>query len=369
MNGNSPRSIDRTIHEPAEKSEGRTGQDHTRRICGIEAAWNATRRAPEFLVILDFGGRRAAVTIPPNTRVPDALRVRFAVQWPCPLHSLRSRVGMHALGQPPLGDYLSYVRKTVLDGGASDRAELVNEWRTANDRFYDLEENEAGFADGGELRDLDPSLTPLMAEIERNVRFARAFDSLPSRFAMVELDRLVVEQPHINLHHVERLKARLSASATQEELFRFCLPLDRSPAGVKVRRTGSKKFLFWSESSDFRFLEAVQLQDHQIVDFQTYGSIGAMIGLVVGFGSNFLCAIESEKRLLLHNGHHRAYALRDLGFTHVPCIFSDLLGDALGAAALRPRLRFRRILRHNLLGLRLQQFRVAPEMLVTLFFG
>ena len=224
------------------------------------------------------------------------------------------------LGQPPLGDYLSYVRKTVLGGDALNRGELVDEWRKANDRFYDLEEDEAGFADGGEVRSLDASLEPLAEEIRRDARFRRAFDSLPTRFAMVELDRLVVEQPHINLNHVERLKARLATAPTQEELFRFCLPTEPSPADVKIRRTGSKKFLLWSESSDFRFLEAVQIKEQQLKDFETYGPIGAMIGLVVGFGSNFLCAIESEKRLLLHNGHHRAYALRDLGFTHVPCI-------------------------------------------------
>jgi hypothetical protein len=224
------------------------------------------------------------------------------------------------LGQPPLGDYLSYVRKTVLGGDALNRAELVDEWRKANDRFYDLEENEAGFADGGEVRGIDPSLLPLAGEIRHDARFRRAFDSLPTRFAMVELDRLVVEQPHINLNHVERLKAGIASSPTLEDLFRFCLPLEPSPADVKLRRTGSKKFLFWSESSDFRFLEAVQLKEHQLTDFETYGPIGAIIGLVVGFGSNFLCAIESEKRLLLHNGHHRAYALRDLGITHAPCI-------------------------------------------------
>jgi hypothetical protein len=224
------------------------------------------------------------------------------------------------LGQPPLGDYLSYVRKTVLGGTSLDRGELVGEWRHANDRFYDLEENEAGYADHGDIRPLDPALEPLSDEIRGDARFRRAFDSLPTRFAMVELDRLVIEQPHINLHHVERLKTRLPGSPTPEQLFRFCLPLEPLPPSVKMRRTGSKKFLLWSESSDFRFLEAAQLKEHQITEFESYGPIGAIIGLVVGFGSNFLCAIESEKRLLLHNGHHRAYALRELGITHAPCI-------------------------------------------------
>jgi hypothetical protein len=45
-----------------------------------------------------------------------------------------------------------------------------------------------------------------------------------------------------------------------------------------------------------------------------------VIGIAVGFGSNFLNAIHAEHRLVLNNGSHRAYALRDLGITHVPCI-------------------------------------------------
>jgi hypothetical protein len=41
---------------------------------------------------------------------------------------------------------------------------------------------------------------------------------------------------------------------------------------------------------------------------------------MVGFGSNFVNAIQSDDRLLLHNGHHRVCALRALGITHAPCI-------------------------------------------------
>jgi hypothetical protein len=42
--------------------------------------------------------------------------------------------------------------------------------------------------------------------------------------------------------------------------------------------------------------------------------------MAVGFGSNFLSAIHVENRLLLHNGSHRAYALRKIGLKRVPCI-------------------------------------------------
>jgi hypothetical protein len=41
---------------------------------------------------------------------------------------------------------------------------------------------------------------------------------------------------------------------------------------------------------------------------------------MVGFGSNFLNVVSVDRRLILNNGSHRAYALRELGITHVPCI-------------------------------------------------
>src|SRR5262249_4350786 len=67
-------------------------------------------------------------------------------------------------------------------------------------------------------------------------------------------------------------------------------------------------------------LETVHLLPEQLKDYQSVGPVAAAVGLVVGFGSNYLNAISSESRLVLNNGHHRVYALRELGVTHVPCI-------------------------------------------------
>jgi hypothetical protein len=116
------------------------------------------------------------------------------------------------------------------------------------------------------------------------------------------------------------LQKRLGGSPAPEELFRFCMPTGGSEAPVHTRRLGSRRFLFWSRSSDFRFHEAALLEPDQIRGHDPYGSLGRAVGLMVGYGSNFLNAIQSDNRLLLHNGHHRAYALREMGITHAPCI-------------------------------------------------
>ena len=61
--------------------------------------------------------------------------------------------------------------------------------------------------------------------------------------------------------------------------------------------------------------------------------------MAVGYGSNFLNAIACDRRLVLNNGFHRAYALRALGVTHVPCVVQRLNSRAdlefVGRAAIR----------------------------------
>src|SRR6267142_2140932 len=51
------------------------------------------------------------------------------------------------LGQPPLQRYLDYMQDTAIGGARMSRSALVDEWRTANDYWYELEQSEAGIAD------------------------------------------------------------------------------------------------------------------------------------------------------------------------------------------------------------------------------
>ncbi len=228
------------------------------------------------------------------------------------------------LGQPSLHSYLSYVQDTVIDGTAIPCSIVVDEWRKANDYYYELETKEAGIAERIEIFDLPSSLQPLADEVKADACYRRAFDTLPTRFAMDELERLVVAQPHDNLTHATRLRSFLSAHPSPEEVFRFCHPIDRPQPTISIRRIGETRYSFTSESSDLRFREAVLLRPDQIVGGERFGSSAAIIGLAVGFSSNFLTAIEADSRLLLHNGHHRAFALMEHGLTHAPCIIQTV---------------------------------------------
>jgi hypothetical protein len=51
------------------------------------------------------------------------------------------------LGQPPLGDFLDFVKSSVVNGSKESPAMLTDAWRAANDYYQELEDSEHGIAD------------------------------------------------------------------------------------------------------------------------------------------------------------------------------------------------------------------------------
>jgi len=203
-------------------------------------------------------------------------------------------------------------------------------WQLADQRRRQLEEAEAHWTRtlaGGEadamVSPLPANLDPLLAEVRADPVFQRAFATVTTRIGVVRLDPLIVYQRSINLEHVERLKQQLGTSPSPEELFRFCLPADHPTPPVRVRAIKDDAFAFVSESTDLRFLEPILLQGDQVADYQPLGPVAGIVGLTVGFGSNYVNVIECEGRFVLNNGNHRIYALRELGVTHAPCVIQQ----------------------------------------------
>lgn len=223
------------------------------------------------------------------------------------------------LGLPPIAHFLDFIEEMVVGELPAKRA-LVDEWRAANDHYHELELAEAGVADEIECKALPKALSALADEVRADTRFETSFDTMPTSFEMVELERLVLFQHHVSRHHVERLKAALGPNPTPQALFRFCMPLGVSAAGIEVRRINGRRFSFTSDSLDFRSHDAVLLRPDQISGHRTFGAVGAVLAIPVGFSSNFLSAVRSDSRVILHNGYHRACALLELGIKRAPCI-------------------------------------------------
>lgn len=237
------------------------------------------------------------------------------------------------LGTPTLQRYLEFVEDWASEKPAG-RAALADEWRAAHDYYGELENRENGLADHVQCRPLPAALAPLAREVMTDVRYRRAFDTLPTAFGMVELDRLVVYQNRVTQSYVQTLQERLPDPADTAALFHFCFPLRQPETPVDIREAGYGRYVFRSVSTDLRFHTPALLKPSQIIDHASSGPMTAAVALMVGFGSNFLNVVRDEKRCLLHNGYHRACALRALGVTHAPCILQTVANpDELAVAA------------------------------------
>lgn len=227
------------------------------------------------------------------------------------------------LGQPPLNDYLDIAARDVV-GLRRPRSEIIGEWRVANDHLAVLEEKEAGLADRIRCRKLPKPMRPLAEELRRQDIYRETFDRVPTTIEMVELDRIVASQRHVTLPFVQGLADGLDPQPSPAELFRFCQPLSRRDAPVECRRLGRDRYAFLSDSNDLRFHEATVLGPDQVTGLPRSGPVSGIVGIIVGPGSNFLSGIRWGKRIVLHNGYHRATALRMAGITHAPIIIQTV---------------------------------------------
>ena len=225
---------------------------------------------------------------------------------------------LYLIGRPKLKRFLRFVRSHALNPPGDGT--LTDEWQAANSVVRTLEKEEAGLADNPPIGKLGAEYEPLLIEFLKDPLVQNGFNTVPTEVAMVELDRLVVYQHHIDLTFVRQLKSKLGPAPSEEQIFRTCLPYDHPQPPVKWSRVHRNTFVFMSPSNDLRYLGTMKMDSDNIQNYPPPGNLVGVVGLAVGFGSNFMNAIYAEKRLILNNGSHRAYALREMGVTHVPCI-------------------------------------------------
>jgi len=221
------------------------------------------------------------------------------------------------VGRPPIPDYLVFMRSHTIGGQLLTDRVLMDTWRTANDHVQQLQNHEAGCADGAKLTPLPASMVPLSETIAGAPVLAQY--ALPVEIGLVDLDRLVTYQRHINLEHSRRLQAELGPTPSDEAVFSICFPLDTPRPSVTLSG-GGNAFAFLSPSNDLRVLGIVPLSPDRVSGLEMYGPVSSVIGVLVGYSTNWMSALFVEDRLVLMQGTHRAHALRAAGLTHVPCL-------------------------------------------------
>jgi hypothetical protein len=228
------------------------------------------------------------------------------------------------IGHPPIAEFLSLATVQAVDARSADQRRLVNEWMNANDRITALVGWQPGFANGGVVIPIPTDQHRLVSEVQSDPIFQRSFSLMETTFGLVEIDRLIPLQKFVNLHQVSRLRRHLARSLTPKRIFRLCLPADHPHPQVDQTRVANNSWAFASRSNDLRFLDATLLGPDQIFGYVPQGPVAGVVALVVGFSSNFVNVIRVDNRMVLANGTHRAYALRQLGITHVPSIIQHV---------------------------------------------
>jgi hypothetical protein len=87
-----------------------------------------------------------------------------------------------------------------------NEGDLTEEWNTASDYIRSLEKEETGLADAPVITRLGPEYEPLLIEFLKDPLIQKGFNTAPTEVALIELDRLVVYQKHIDLTYVRQLR-------------------------------------------------------------------------------------------------------------------------------------------------------------------
>jgi hypothetical protein len=268
-------------------------------------------------------GKKQKHNVQSGSGLPAELKPAWAIEPESTANTVQIDADetLYLIGRPTLRQFHRFVRHHAVS--PTSEGDITEEWNTACDYIRSLEKEEAGLADDPIITKLGPEYEPLLIEFLKDPLIQNGFNTVPTEVALIELDRLVVYQKHIDLTYVRQLRKRLGSAPGRDEIFRTCLPYDHPQAPVKWLKQGDK-FIFMSPSNDFRFLGTMPLRPENIVEYSPPGDLVSAIGLALGFGSNFLNAAYFNKRLILQNGSHRAYALREMGVTHVPCIIEHV---------------------------------------------
>jgi hypothetical protein len=254
------------------------------------------------------------------------------------------------LGQPSIHDFIAFARTKAIDGHRLDELTLTKEWQAANSKLRELATHDASNIEISNLAPLPSGTDRYANSLLSDPPLAGVSDYLPCSWAMVDLDRMLVWQKHVDSSYADRMRQSFPNNGSLEDLVRLAVGLDQPKTPVGLDALSKTSFAFTSASTDIRVLGAAPLRTSGPVDFNPHGHVMAAVAIYIGYSVNVMWAIHVGKRLLLINGTSRCYALLRAGRTRVPCLVTrishrddlDLVGlpessDSVMSMIQRPR--------------------------------
>ena len=238
-------------------------------------------------------------------------------------------VSEHALivGRYSFQSYLRFVRTKRVEGNTLDERMLAQEWREIQQNVAEVEAAEKGAADNPHFVPLPDEMIPIAEEARQHEAIQRSFGIRAHQWWLVEIDRAIVFQPWVDLTFVREFQAGLPQPLSHEDHIRVSSGNFMTKPKVSAAQVSEDRYVFTSPSTDVRFLGASLLDPSAIQGHHPRGYATHVVAVFLGSGVNCLSALHVNNRLILLNGTHRAYALRDLGFTHVACLVTHIAND------------------------------------------
>jgi hypothetical protein len=169
------------------------------------------------------------------------------------------------------------------------------------------------------IKEIDPKYGERIAKLKSEQSFKQhGAGMIRTGFALVELAKLHVHQPRINMEYIESLKRRAPEPDDEEGTLKFCLPTqDENASAMKMItefNPQTNTFSAITENLDLRILANTHSEDPT--------THTPLAGFYYGFGLPQISVVEYMGMFLLKNGYHRAYTLLEKGHEFVPCVLS-----------------------------------------------
>jgi hypothetical protein len=221
-----------------------------------------------------------------------------------------------------------YIRTRISKSGNMPPEEILGAWRNIQVKVRSVVESEANLASSINFKTLDPNDHPRLKEILMSPGMSKNYFATSTRFALVDVDRLIAPQRHVNLEHVKKIQSRVPKQATLDDLIEICLASGSGVEPVQHSEVGHNFHVFSSQSGDLRFLGAF-VKDLQGEIAEQGGVPAGGIVAFVGYGASEINVYEVGSKMILNNGFHRVYALRQMGFKELPVLVQEIKNPSL----------------------------------------
>ncbi len=223
-----------------------------------------------------------------------------------------------------LATFVNFVKKRSSSENSIKEATLLPIWRQARREHDALKTSESTLAEHGELLPLSRSMASMARKATKQPIFQRSYSSIPVGFGLVEIDALIALQNHVDLTHTKELSDRLGSKPTDKDIFDFCVPTTDYKPKLTIHKSGTDRYVIQAESEDLRYLGSQIIDPNGKIDVESDGDVARVIGLLIGYGSPCINVVRHGTRMVLNNGYHRTYALRQLGFKYIPCVIQAI---------------------------------------------